>query len=246
MVVGEAVCAVVRLLVTLDAAVLSDVVALEVSRRTAASIIQLTGVSAGEVGVVPADELHSGASRLSIVVVTTVSGCRGAASRMPTGSDCTAALRRTTAPEAGLTNMSAAEVEWAGDEAAPPGATLCFGRLLDPEEADDVASVPVRGALTGAASLVPRDGPVDVESPEWAGPFDSDDSDEAELVGDLDLASPASAPAAPAAPKTTATSPSIAPTRTAMSRDGNDASTIAISGVLLAELSPPSTGDRFN
>jgi hypothetical protein len=31
-----------------------------------------------------------------------------------------------------------------------------------------------------------------------------------------------------------------------MSRDGNDASTIAISGVLLVELSPPSTGDRFN
>jgi hypothetical protein len=157
------------------------------------------------------------------------------ASLTPTGSDCAAALRRTTAPEAGLTDMSGAEVEWAGDEAAPPGAALCLGRLLDPEGADDVAGVPVRGALPGAALRITGDGPVGVESPEWAGPFDSDESDEAELVGDLDPESPASAPAAPAAPKTTATSPNIAPTRTAMSRDGNDASTIAIPGALLAQ-----------
>src|SRR6187200_2777405 len=74
-----------------------------------------------------------------------------APSPTPTGSDSTAVLRRTTAPEAGLTDMSVAEVEWAGDQAAPPGAALCFGRLLDRE---GVASVPVRGALTGAASLV--------------------------------------------------------------------------------------------
>jgi hypothetical protein len=87
---------------------------------------------------------------------------------------------------------------------------------------------------------------VDVESPQWADPFDSDESDEAELVGDLDPASLTSAPAAPAAPKTTATSPNIAPTRTAMSRDGNDASTIAIPGVLLVESPPSSTGDRLN
>ena len=139
--------------------------------------------------------------------------------------------------------MSVAEVEWAGDQAAPPGAALCFGRLLDRE---GVASVPVRGALTGAASLVTRDGPVDVESPEWADPFDSDESDGAELAGDLDPASPVSAPAAPAAPKTSATSPNIAPTRTAMSRDGDDAGTIAISGLLLVELPPSSTGDRLN
>src|SRR5262249_37362930 len=99
-----------------------------------------------------------------------------------------------------LTDMSVAEGEWAGEEAGPPGAALCFGRLLDPEGADDVASGPTRGALTGATWLITGDGPVDVESPEWAGPFDSDESDAAELVGVLDPESPASAPAAPAAP----------------------------------------------
>jgi hypothetical protein len=66
-------------LVTPDAAVLSDVAALEVSRRAAASIIQVTGVPAGELGEVPADGLHGGASRLPIAVVTTVSTSRGAA-----------------------------------------------------------------------------------------------------------------------------------------------------------------------
>jgi hypothetical protein len=142
--------------------------------------------------------------------------------------------------------MSVAEVESAGDDAAPPGAGFCFGRLVDPEGADDVASGPMRGALTGAAWLITGDGPVDVECLEWVGPFDSDESDAAELVGVLDPESPASAPAAPAAPKTTATSPNTAPTRTAMSRDGNDARMIAIPAVLLVELPPSSTGDRLN
>jgi hypothetical protein len=41
--------------------------------------------------------------------------------------------------------MSVAELEWAADEATPPGAALCFGRPLA-EAADDVATLPVRRA----------------------------------------------------------------------------------------------------
>jgi hypothetical protein len=61
------------------AAVLSVVAAPDVSRRAAASIVQVNGVSAGALGVLPANGLPSGARRFSIAVVTTVTRLGGAA-----------------------------------------------------------------------------------------------------------------------------------------------------------------------
>jgi hypothetical protein len=128
----------------------------------------VTGVSAGAVGVLPADALHSGPNRLPIAVVTTVSRSRGSAALVafegwtsaagtpttdvaavvatddvtagtatgvalgaPAGLDCDAAPGDTAALEADLTEVSVAEVEWAGGEAVSAGKTLCFGRRLD-------------------------------------------------------------------------------------------------------------------
>lgn len=79
--VGNAVCGmapVARPLVTVLAAVLSFGAAPNFSRRAAASIIQVTGVSAGAAGALPANGL-TGASRLQIAFVITVTGSRGAA-----------------------------------------------------------------------------------------------------------------------------------------------------------------------
>ena len=60
---------------TAAAAALSVGAAPNVSRRTAASIIHVSGVSAGAAGVLPANELASAASRREISVGITVAGC---------------------------------------------------------------------------------------------------------------------------------------------------------------------------
>ena len=70
---------VVKLVVTVAAAVLSVAAAPSVSRRAAASIVQVTGESTGVAGALPANGLDSGASRLSIAVAITVPRFSGAA-----------------------------------------------------------------------------------------------------------------------------------------------------------------------
>lgn len=268
--VADAVRAVVRLLVTGAAAGVSEVGALDVSRRAAASIIHVTGVCPGALGVLPADGLHSGANRLPIAVVTTLSRSRGPAALVafcwfsvagtPTsdaaaviatgdvtagpatgvmasfnaraGLDCGVALGGAAALEVVLTELFVGGVVWAGGEAASPGRALCFRRLVCVVEpptslADELLwAVLVCRGLTGGET-------VDDRSSAFAEPFGSGESDGAELVGGLAVESAGSAPAIPAAPKTTVTNPTIAPTRTAMSRDGSLTSTTAIPGVSL-------------
>ena len=119
-----------------------------------------------------------------------------------------------------------------------------------------VVAVPVTAGLPGAEALSPgaadgadaADEPLDVEAPERPGRCDTGESDEAEVVGDLDPEPPGSAPAAPAPPKITATSPTAAPTSTAMSRAGVKASAIilvALAGFSL-ELAPLSASDALS
>ncbi|GAC1396934.1 MAG: hypothetical protein NVSMB60_06440 [Mycobacterium sp.] len=133
----------------------------------------------------------------------------------PAGSDCDAAPGRRVALEADLTDAPVAEVVWAGDQAASPGNTLCFGRRLVCTVDPSVSLADELVWTVRVCRALPGDDPVDAESSAFASPFGSDESDEAELVGDLDPESPESAAAVLAPPKITATTPTHAPTRTA-------------------------------
>jgi hypothetical protein len=124
---AESTVAVVRPLVSVVAAVLSVDAVADVSRRAAASVTQVTGVSAGAVGALPATELHSGASRLPMAVRMAVTGSRGAAVAVvtasltaPTGSDTgTAAAPDCAAvPEVSVPDAFVVAADGAGVERA--------------------------------------------------------------------------------------------------------------------------------
>lgn len=121
----------VRLLVSEAAAGLSEVDALDVSRRAAASIIQETGVSAGAVGVLPAAARHNGANSLPITVVTTLSRSRGAATLVAVEGWAVAA----GAPNTDVAAVVATDAVTAGtatDVAASLGAPAGSDRDVEP------------------------------------------------------------------------------------------------------------------
>jgi hypothetical protein len=120
----ESTVAGVRPLVSVVAAVLSVDAVRTFHGARRASITQGAGVSAGAAGALPADELHSGASRLPMAVVMAVTGSRGAAVAVvtasltaPTGSDIgtaapdCAAVPEVSVPDAFVAAADGADVE---------------------------------------------------------------------------------------------------------------------------------------